>query len=133
MSMSASISRAGMPTDSPPFLSLRSAAARRANRAGPIRGVIPVLAYRRNRQSSCFSPAVQFERRARGKIGAMIGLNFITCPHDVVGVFDDFARFGFLTALEVGVAQEVHGMSLIVRFRLVHFRGMRASGIGGNI
>ena len=51
----------------------------------------------------------------------------------MVGVFDDFARFGFLAALEVGVAQEVHGMGLIVRFRLVHFRGMRASGIGGNI
>ena len=63
----------------------------------------------------------------------MFGLTFFACSHHMIGVLDHFARFGFLAALQIGVAQEVHGVGLIVRFGEVHFRGMRAGSVCGNV
>jgi hypothetical protein len=102
------------------------AGARSANGAGPERGVLPVLAQSGNGQSGGFFPAVQLEGGPRSKIGAIFGPILLARPHDMVGMLDDFACFGFLPALKVGVAQEVHRVRLIVRFGQVHFRGMSA-------
>ena len=48
----------------------------------------------------------------------------------MTGVLDDFARLGFLSVLQIRVAEEVHGVRLVMRFRHVHFGGVR-SGIAG--
>src|SRR5207253_11147490 len=77
------------------------AAAGRADRARPINGVQPIFASRRNRQCSRFLPAVQFQRSSRGEIGAMLGFTFFVCSNHMISVLDDFARYGFLTALQV--------------------------------
>src|SRR6202047_1752217 len=51
----------------------------------------------------------------------------------MIGVLDEFARFGFLAALKIGVAQEVDGMGLVMEFHLVHFRGMSGGSRRGYI
>ena len=63
----------------------------------------------------------------------MVGFIFITRPDDVIGVLDEFACLSFLAALKIGVAQEIHSVGLIVRFREVHFRGVRTGGIRRNV
>src|SRR6266513_3460394 len=66
-------------------------------------------------------------------MGAVVGFIFITRPDDVIGVLDEFACLSFLAALKIGVAQEVDGMGLVMKFRLVHFRGMSSGSRRGNI
>src|SRR6266853_5655719 len=104
-----------------------------ADGTGPKRRVIPVLVDGGNRQSGGFFPSMQFQSSSGGKIGALIGFAFITCADDVAGVLDHFPGFGFLTALEIGVAEEVHGVSLVMGFSEVHLRGVSAGRVSGNI
>ena len=63
----------------------------------------------------------------------MLGFPCFVCSNHMISVLDDFARYGFLTALQVGIAEEIHGMRLIVRFGEVHFSGVRAGSVCGNI
>jgi len=100
---------------------------------GPIGGVIPVLADRRNRQSGGFFPAMHSSAVRAAKLGAVIRFLFFGCADNVAGVLNHFTGFGFLAALEIGVAEEVHGMRLVVGFGGVHFRGVSAGSVGGNI
>ena len=109
------------------------AAARSANGACPERGVIPILAILGDGKRCRFFPAVQLESGTRGKIIAVAILPLFGGPHDVSGVLNHFARFGFLAALKIGVAQEIHSVGLIVRFREVHFHGVRTGGIRRNV
>src|SRR5437667_11717054 len=51
----------------------------------------------------------------------------------MLGVLDDFTGFGFLAALQVRITEEVHSMRLVVGFGEMHFRGMSARGVCGNI
>jgi len=79
-----------------------------------------------NRQCGGFLPAVQLDGGPGSKIGAIFGPILLARPNDMVRVVDDFASFGFLATLKIRVAQEVHGVGLIVRFGKMQFRGMSA-------
>jgi hypothetical protein len=68
-------------------------------------------------------PPVQFQRRACRKISMVFGLVFSTRTYNVVSMINHLARFGFLSALQIGIAQKIHGVRLVVRLRRVHFRG----------
>jgi len=71
-------------------------------------------------------PPLQFQRGACRKISAVFHLVFITRTHNVVSMINHLTRFAFLSALQIGIAQKIHGVRLVVRLHSVHFRG--ASG-----
>src|SRR5258708_30079853 len=104
-----------------------------ANGASPIDSVQPVFTSRGNWQGGCFLPAVQFDSSPRGEISAMFGSALFVCTDHMIGVLDDLACFGFLATLQVRITEEVHGMSLVVGFGEMHFRGMSAGGVRGNV
>jgi len=54
---------------------------------------------------------------------------FVGGADDVMLVHDDLLGFGLLAALQIGVIQEVHCVSLIVGFGLMGFGGARSSGL----
>src|SRR5262249_58651207 len=79
-----------------------------ADGPGPEGGVPPVAASRRDRQLGGFLPPLQFEGGSRREIGSLVGLAFLVRTNHMGGVLDHFARLGLLSALKIGVAQEVH-------------------------
>ncbi len=104
-----------------------------ADGAGPIDSVQPAFTSRGNWQGGCFLPAVQFQSSTRGEIGAVLGFTLFACTNHVIRVLDDFAGFGFLATLKIGIPEEVHSVGLVVGFREMHFRSMSAGDVRGNV
>src|SRR5260370_25517478 len=76
---------------------------------------------------------MQLESGTGRKIRGVFSFAFLAAAHDVLLVRNDFARFGLLTRLEVRIVEKVHGVSLVVRFSRMHFRGVGAGIPGGDV
>src|SRR5205807_8015553 len=70
--------------------------------------------YLRKGQLRRFLPAVQLQSGARREVRGVLGFALFTRANNVLLLGNDFARFGFLAGLQIGVVQEVHGVCLVM-------------------